>query len=164
MDLYFLRHGKAEEHRAERADPDRQLVERGSADVKKVAELLRTMGVAFDAIYSSPYLRTTQTAHIIADQLIPSQTVQESPEIQSGHFGMGSLQKLASHHDPDACLLFVGHEPDLSLLIERLCGAVCDMKPGSLACITATRPEPHQGVLRWLLSPKILHQNSPQSK
>jgi len=160
MDLYFLRHGKAEEPAADRADHERRLVGRGVADATLLAELLVTAGITFDAVYTSPYPRAAETARIVATSLALTDKLFERPELASGRFGMGGLQTLVSAHRSNSSLLFVGHEPDLSYTIEQLCGAVCEMKTASLACVTTARPEPNQGVLRWLLPPKILRPTS----
>ncbi len=156
MHLYFLRHGKAEEHAADRPDHDRHLVERGVADAKIIADLLKMIAVVPDAVYTSPYPRAQETARIVAETLNVPRALSERAELEAGRFNMGGLQKLVSTHKKDAVLLFTGHEPDLSEIIHLLCGAQCEMKTASLACIGADRAEPGHGVLHWLLAPKLL--------
>lgn len=156
MDLYFLRHGKAEERAYGKEDFERRLVERGVADVTLVAQRLKSAAISFDAVYTSPYPRAHETAKIVATTLNLTSHLTVRTEIRSGWFRIGELQALTSAHSSRESILFVGHEPDLSTIIEQLCGARCDMKTSSLACISVARPEPGYGVLQWLLSPRIL--------
>ena len=160
MQLYFLRHGKAEEHTSEKADRGRHLVTRGADDAERIAGLLKSQAVSFDHIFTSPYPRAHETARIVAETLAVPHLLMERTEMEAGRFGMGSLQKLTTGQKADASLLFVGHEPDLSETIAMLCGAACEMKTASLARISAARVEPHGGVLHWLITPKLL-QPSP---
>ena len=157
MHFYFLRHGKAEEHTTDKPDRERHLVERGASDAEAVARLLKTLGVQPTAIYTSPYPRAAETARIVAETLGCPQLLIQRTELEAGHLSMGSLQKLASGQPSTAVLMIVGHEPDLSDLIQALCGAACEMKTAATAHVTADRVEPKHGVLHWLLPPKLLH-------
>ena len=156
MHLYLLRHGKAEERSPDHTDPSRRLTLRGEDDIANLARLLAALEVRPDAIFTSPYVRTLQTAQIMADGLQLTDALSVEPTLASGHFDIDGLQELAEANGGKAHLMFVGHEPDLSELVGQLCGAVCEMKPGGLAYITADRIEPGYGVLRWLLPPKLL--------
>ncbi len=156
MRLYFLRHGKAEEYTGSKPDRERKLVQRGIADASALAARLKSLETRFDAIYASPYPRAFETAEIIAKGLDLSSCLKEAPELASAKFGMGDLQTLCAAHHANAALLFVGHEPDLSEIIERLTGGVCEMKTACLAYVEADRVEPNRGVLQWLLPPKLL--------
>jgi phosphohistidine phosphatase len=160
MQLYFLRHGKAEEHMSGTPDRERHLVVRGADDAECIAGLLRSLAVPFDHIFTSPYPRAQETARIVAETLAVPHLLVERMEMESGRFGMGSLQKLTTGQKANASLLFVGHEPDLSQTIEMLCGAACEMKTASLAHLSADRVEPGGGILHWLVTPKLL-QMSP---
>ena len=162
MHLYFLRHGKAEEHTTGKADSSRHLIERGFADAGLVASLLKSAAIAFDAIYSSPYPRASETALVVAQRLQAEGVYSERMELEAGRFGIGSLQMLTRNHKANAHLLFVGHEPDISQTIQLLCGAECEMKTAGLAYISLDRVEPQRGILHWLLTPKLLQQEITQ--
>ena len=161
MHLYFLRHGKAEEHAPDLPDRDRHLIARGATDARRVAELLQALGVVPEAVYTSPYPRALETARIVAETLNVSRALTERTELEAGRFNMGGLQKLVSAHKTGAILLFVGHEPDLSQIVGLLCGARCELKTAGLAHIVADRAEPGHGELHWLLTPKLLHPAAP---
>ncbi len=156
MHLYFLRHGKAEEYTVSKSDRERRLTQRGVEDAAALAAKLQALNVSFTAIYTSPYPRAAETAAIVAEGLGLSARLKATEELASGHFGMGDLQTLTAGHGANASLLFVGHEPDLSEVVERLTGGVCEMKTACLAYVEADRAEPGRGVLQWLLPPKLL--------
>jgi len=162
MNLYFLRHGKAEEHSNAKADRSRHLIERGFADARLIAGFLKNSEITFDAIYTSPYPRASETARVVAQALEAESVFFERPELEAGSFEIDGLQTLTCKHKTNAHLLFVGHEPDLSEVIQLLCGAECDMKTAGLAYISLDRVEPSRGVLHWLLSPKLIQMEIKQ--
>jgi broad specificity phosphatase PhoE len=64
--VYFLRHGQTTLNRTlVHQYPDTPLSPEGKGQVRKTAEMLRT--VHFDVILTSPYLRTQQTASLVAE-------------------------------------------------------------------------------------------------
>lgn len=162
MHLYFLRHGKAEEHTTAKADSSRHLIERGLTDAGLMAGLLKRATIAFDAIYTSPYPRASETARVVAHSLEAEGIYSERMELEAGRFGIDSLQTLTRKHKANAHLLFVGHEPDLSQTIQLLCGAECEMKTAGLAYISLDRVEPQRGILHWLLTPRLIQQEIMQ--
>ena len=69
MELYLMRHGIAEEASRTGKDRDRALTEEGIERTRATGKALVQVGVKFDLILSSPYLRAWQTAEIIAHEL-----------------------------------------------------------------------------------------------
>src|SRR5947209_7782988 len=70
-ELYILRHGIAAEPDRSKypRDADRPLTAEGKRKTAKVAKALDALGLSFDAVLSSPYLRARQTAEIVVSQL-----------------------------------------------------------------------------------------------
>ena len=155
MHLYFLRHGVAEDAAPGQSDASRKLTESGRVKMRKEAEFLARLDLKLDAVYSSPYPRASETAGIV-QEIAQFPDVLEDKRLASGVFGLGELQAIAAGKPFESRLLFVGHEPDLSGLIQILCGATIDMKKGALACLEVSRLESHGGVLRWLLPPAVM--------
>ena len=62
MQLYFLRHGMAEEPPDGQRDSQRKLTAEGEADIRVLAALLLSIKVDPEAIVSSPLLRARRTA------------------------------------------------------------------------------------------------------
>lgn len=152
LELYFLRHGKAEDG-VGTADRERRLTEEGVHEMQEEARGIAHLGLKFEVIFSSPYPRALETARIVAKELDRSaETMHVVPQLASGRFGLGALQELLASKPPKSAL-FVGHNPDLSLVIQSLCGGVVEMKKGGLACVETEQVEPDQGVLLFLLTP-----------
>lgn len=107
-------------------------------------------------ILTSPLPRAHETAEIVAKALrFEHMKVEE--RLASGVFSPGQLQTLLEHHANSDRILLVGHEPGLSITVGWLIGgANVEMKKGGLAYVTAERIEPGEGVLRWLLTPRLL--------
>ena len=150
MRLYFLRHGVAEDAAPGQSDASRKLTDAGRAKMRREAAYLAGLNLKLDAVFSSPYPRALETAQIVQDICRFSPVIQDS-RIASGAFGLGALQAILSENPALSSVLFVGHEPDLSVIVRRLCGGVIDMKKGGLAYVQADSPEPDRGVLCWLL-------------
>ena len=158
MHLFFLRHGKAEDWHPGITDADRCLTPEGIAEMRREATALAALNLRLDLIYTSPYPRALETARIVAEaiSLSPDQ-FHIVPEMQAGGFRMGLLQRLTAKLPASARVLFVGHEPDLSTTAGQLIGgAQIELKKGGLIYIELIRPQPGDGILRWLLSPRHL--------
>ena len=158
MHLFFLRHGKAEDVYAGITDADRRLTDEGTSEMRAEAQAIAAMNPRFDLICTSPYPRALETAQIVAEAIrLPADQLHVVPEMASGYFRMGVLQSLTRSLSPNARVLFVGHEPDLGSVAGQLVGgAQIELKKGGLIYVEAIRPQPGDGVLRWLLSPRHL--------
>src|SRR6185369_403812 len=68
MNLYLFRHGIAVDRGLPGYEDDSQrpLTPKGAARIYRIAQATKRLGVKFDLILSSPYLRTQQTAQIMA--------------------------------------------------------------------------------------------------
>ena len=155
MRLYFLRHGIAEDAAPGQTDASRKLTDNGRAKMRQQAEYLRGLNLKLDAVFSSPYPRAFETAQIV-QQVCAFPDVIEDRRISSGTFGLGVVQAILAENPTLSNVLFVGHEPDLSGIVEHLCGEMIDMKKGSLAYLQTHVPEPDQAVLCWLLAPAAM--------
>ena len=117
MELYFLRHGIA----APRADwqgddSQRPLTVQGREEVVRMAGFLARLAPALDAIVTSPYLRATETAEIVAQHLNLQDKVVADERLEPG-FDAGRLGKLLKKFPEAKALLLVGHEPDFTTTI-----------------------------------------------
>ncbi|WP_259730879.1 histidine phosphatase family protein [Synechococcus sp. CS-1325] len=129
VELLLLRHGIAQERSLAAAqglpERERPLTAKGRQRTAAVVERLVDLQLDCDWILSSPLPRALQTAEIaLAGGLAPRMLLADelAPEADP-------LALLASWLGPSAPepgwkrLCLVGHEPDLSLLAGRLCGA-----------------------------------------
>ena len=67
MNLYIMRHGRAEPH--VKPDSLRALVAEGVLETQQVAAKLQAPSIRIDTIVTSPYPRAQQTARIVKDTL-----------------------------------------------------------------------------------------------
>jgi phosphohistidine phosphatase len=157
MHLYFLRHGKAEERRPDLTEYDRHLTPEGIEEMQAEARAMAALSLRFDALFSSPLPRALETARIVQTALgLPDSLLAIEPRIAEA-FLFGDLQSLLFACPANSRILLVGHEPYFSMLVgELIGGAEIALKKGGLAYVEANRLEPGQGVLHWLLTPKLL--------
>jgi len=128
----------------------------------RAAQGMRNLGLDFDAILSSPYLRALQTAEVVvqiyklkADTIYPTNNLLPPASIKK------LLNEVHSRFPKSKSILLVGHEPHLTEMISDL--LMCDnpleidLKKGGLCCLSI--PEPLGKactVFNWLLTPTQL--------
>lgn len=153
MKLYFFRHGEAEPHEL-REDFDRELTAVGRAETRHAAQVLAALKINPARIYSSPRIRARQTAEIIAAQLDKKIETNDKCDL---NFNVHAVHDLLEGLGADDDILFVGHEPSLSLTVGALTGATVAMKKGGCARVDLYPGTPLRGTLIWLLTPKIFN-------
>ena len=160
MDLFILRHGKAEKSSDGTADADRALTRKGKEGVKKVAQWMKGNKTRFDAIATSPLKRAQGTAKIVAAVLDQKDRLIVWDELAPG----GDLDTVCYHasgYGEHATVLVIGHEPGLSMLVSKIIG---DTSNGSIGFAKAglakiqnyTYTKRPLGDLQWMLTPKHL--------
>ena len=159
MEIYILRHGIAVARGTPgyKKDGDRPLTEDGVEKTHQVVAAMLAMGLKFDLILSSPYLRAAQTADIVARELDEEVTFTDFLLPDSNPL---KLIREINDHKPQRVLL-VGHEPDLTRLISLLISggsdAAIELKKGGLSKLTTEKLTFGQcATLHWLLTPKQL--------
>lgn len=159
MKLYFFRHGIAEDGH-ELGDHDRKLTLRGRQRVERAAAVIAAMGVRPSRIFSSPRVRAQQTAEIVADVLRREVEIDEA--VNFG-FSLQSVRVLTNGLRDDAEVMFVGHEPSLSMTLKALTGGEIIMKKGGLARVDIVSRDPLHGELVWLIAPRVFEALSGSS-
>jgi phosphohistidine phosphatase len=153
MQLYFVRHGIAEDFAEGKTDAQRALTREGIARTKMTAHALHQAGVKPRRLYSSPLLRAQETAQIIAEEIGVKVVVRKA--LAPG-FDVEAVTNLIAGLKPEDRVMFVGHEPDLSSVISRIIGGgEIIMKKGSVARVDVVMREPLHGALIWLLPTKL---------
>ncbi|MDX2140010.1 MAG: phosphohistidine phosphatase SixA [Chloroflexota bacterium] len=157
MQLYFVRHGIAEDATETMTDAERQLTREGIHRTKTTARALMEASVKPRRLFTSPLARAHQTAEIIAQILDTKVTVRKA---LSPGFRTEDVARLIGNLRSDDRIMFVGHEPDLSTIISQLIGGgEVIMKKGSVARVDVGMIEegqPLRGALIWLLPPRLL--------
>ena len=121
MELYLIRHGIAVDRKPDINDEERELTAQGREKTRKVAKRLYNLGLRFDLILTSPYVRSRQTAEILhqcglSSQIESSSYLAPLGNIQDWLSWLEQKQMLAT----DTRLAMVGHEPDLGQWAELL--------------------------------------------
>jgi phosphohistidine phosphatase len=156
MHLFLLRHGKAENSNPG-GDGSRALVEKGREQARRAGCLLKTADLLPDIVLTSPLVRARQTA----DEFCQAGGISE-PVVQTWlASGMGpetALAELAAFREFPRVAI-VGHEPDLSKLIEWLLGCSTgsiEIRKGTIAGIEIAPPA-RRGQLIFLIPPKLAY-------
>ena len=155
--VHLLRHAHAGNAFEWIGDDDlRPLTDKGRKQSQRLGEFLAAHGVRPDVIVSSPLVRAQQTAEIVAGVL--DMTIKTDKRLGgSGGFGKHELWALLDETGARE-VMFVGHDPDLSLLLAYLIdGAGISMKKGALATVDLhTKLGDGEAELRWLVPPDLL--------
>jgi phosphohistidine phosphatase len=119
--LLLLRHGKSSWKDPTLADHDRPLKKRGRRDAPRMGMLVADLGLVPDVIVTSSAERALRTAELVAEA--------------AGFEGEMIVTEALYHADPDdymsalraygrdaACVMLVGHNPGLEMLLEELTG------------------------------------------
>ena len=157
-ELYLIRHAVAEE-RGESwpDDAKRPLSDDGTARMRKAARGLVKMGVTFDVVLTSPYVRTRQTAEIVATAYDERPPIVAIESLAPG----GSVQSVLSDLERQtrrSRIAIVGHEPNIGELAARLAGSrnPIEFKKGAVCRIDVKTFPAGPGRLRWFVTTKIL--------
>jgi len=162
MNLYVIRHAIAvDEGTSEyESDSERPLTDKGRKKMRQIAKALRNLGVEFDLILSSPYVRARETAEILADVF----KMKKKLDFSDNLIPLGNPELLITEVNekyPVNSLAVVGHEPHLSTLMGLLVAenAKIDvtLKKGAVCYLSADDlHQEHRATLEWLLTPRIL--------
>ena len=167
MELYFLRHGIAADRSEGGAshDSERALTPAGIKQMKEIAKGMKRLGISFDHVLSSPYLRARQTAEIVAEGVGFKGKIALS-EILTPTADFKDFVGLLKNFESDENLLLVGHQPGLGSFISGLISGtdhiLIDLKKGGLCRVdTSELGMAALAELEWLLGPEQLCLNNP---
>ena len=140
-------------------DSERQLTLKGKRQLWQTAAAMKTMGLRFDLILSSPYLRAKQTAEIIAESLKLKKQLGFANALAPDGSPKNLIGQLNELKPAPENVLLVGHEPYLSCLISLLTTGGTDLmmdfkKSGLCKLETETLSHDRCATLVWLLTPK----------
>ena len=165
MKLYFLRHAIAVTRgtRGYADDSKRPLTPVGKNKMQHIARTIETLGLSFDLILSSPYVRALETAEIVADVFkIKKNEIKSTPCLIPGSSFKELTFEINTQSKKYRNILLVGHEPLLSECISLfLTGeqtVSIDFKKGGLCQISLDPPcQAGSATLNWLLTPSQLN-------
>ena len=160
MELYVLRHAIAVPRETEgfRRDSDRPLTAAGSRKLRRVVRGMKALGLFFDRILTSPYLRARQTAEIVANEMGAEKKLEQTSHLAPDGDPRALIRLVNSRCAAGGSVLLVGHEPYLSELISVLVSGntrtAITMKKAGLCKLFAEKLG-YGGCasLEWLLAP-----------
>ena len=163
MNLYIIRHAIAVDEGTPgyELDSERPLTDKGRKKMRQIARGLRNLGVEFDLILTSPYVRAQQTAEILADVFKMKRKIVCSDgliPLENPERLVGEINEKYS----ESSIALVGHEPHLSGLVAFLTAEQgkldITLKKGGVCYLTADdlHHHDHRATLEWLLTPGIL--------
>jgi phosphohistidine phosphatase len=163
MELYILRHAIAVQRGTAGYDQDseRPLTPKGAKKIRSIAKGMRALGIDFDLILSSPFLRAKETADIVANTFKSQKKLRFSGTLAVGGKPAELIDELNDKHNSLESVMLVGHEPYLSELISVLISGdsrvKMTMKKGGLCKLNAASLHfGHCATLEWLIAPRHL--------
>jgi phosphohistidine phosphatase len=159
MEIWILRHAKAEEGGPDTPDEERALTPAARKRMRAAARAIAHREPKFDAILTSPFVRARQTAEPVAQALGQREDLIETDALSPGSDPKEILRQIEKRRL--GRVLVVGHMPHLGSLLGYLLtgrsNTIIEIKKGALARIefdgeTAKPP----GSLTLLLSSKAL--------
>ncbi len=140
MQLIVVRHGEAVDQGVGMSDGERWLTGRGRRTTREVAAALPPEHHPYE-LWTSPLVRATQTAEIIASVLRLDDRVCVLRALATGD--VSAIREAIDGYAGPGPLMLVGHEPTLSALTRQLLGPGARW-PGydkSAACAMTLGPE-----------------------
>jgi len=154
--VYFMRHGDAGDKRMwQGLDAERPLSELGVERTTAAAEHFARTGFRPTKILTSPLARALQTADIVAG-VLDAQNLIEVDERLGPDFDIRAFRRILKENVKQERLLFVGHEPSFSTVIEEVMGGgSIILRKGGVARLDLDEMTPPRGRLAWLDSPSL---------
>ncbi len=155
MNLFLIRHAKAESPSGKKSDSERVLSPEGIQILKNSISVWQKFVDKIDFIFSSPVLRSVQTAQYIKSGFqFPNDIIIEN----SLKPGMGSSEiVLILKTYKSENLFLIGHQPDISYAISEFTGCTnleIEFKPASIVKINFEgKPAVGKGQLDFLIPP-----------
>lgn len=154
MQIYFLRHGDAEDQQPGETDAERDLTDLGRRQANAWAKWFIAHDIQPGALMVSPLNRAVQMAEPTAAALDLELKIDD--RLSGGHLSRDSLDGLiADAGDPDIIML-VGHEPDFSEVIGKLTGGNVHQATGACSMVQTDRVTSGDGSLEFLIPPDLL--------
>jgi phosphohistidine phosphatase len=168
MELYFLRHGRSvPRSQWDGDDATRPLTDEGVSALAHGAWTLARLGVAPDALVTSPLERAQRTAEIVAPALGLEGMLSTSNSLGRG-FGMKDLRSLLRKHPRARSIMLVGHNPEFTAVIHKLTGAHVVLSKGGVARVHLSARRSRSAELVWLLQAgelvRLAQSHSPSSE
>jgi phosphohistidine phosphatase len=156
-----MRHGPAEDHSKSGLDQDRALTASGRDRVRTVTQLLMREHEMPTRILSSPLVRAQETADIVA--ATAGLPVETRTELSPSGRATELIDQL--RETPSGSPILIGHEPDLSTLIELLLRAPMPLPMDKAMVVALELVDIPPATVRFIVDPwptEIVHDARPR--
>jgi len=158
MQIYLLRHAKAEHSHSGAADHERRLTAEGRHQLTPVIHAVKTAQMSPDVVLSSPYKRAMQTAELAAERLGYRSPILTANALTPDGDPESVWAEIRLHREANQILL-ASHEPLMSATLAYLLGCphlAVEFPTATVARVDVSGlgPAP-RGVLRWMITPKL---------
>jgi len=137
-------------------DKDRPLTPAGEESFRQTARMLARVTRKPQAILTSPFLRSQQTAALAAQAWGHLRPV-VVPALVKGDWS--AICRTLATYDSEVTVALVGHENWLSTVTARFLASrshrAFDYRKGGVALIEAEHPKTYQGTLLWFIPPRV---------
>ena len=153
MRVYLVQHGQA---KSEEEDPQRRLTDKGIGEVEKVADFLRSLKFAVDAVWHSGKARAQQTGELLAKAIGALDRIVQ-------HEGLGPKDQVTATKEAlqqtSGDVMIVGHLPFLGKLVALLvtgseANEIVEFQFGGVVCIE--RRDRGKWKIAWMITPALL--------
>lgn len=161
MNLFLLRHGIAVDRGLPGYEDDSQrpLTPKGAARIHRIAKAAKGLGLTFDLILSSPYLRAQQTAQVVASFYKIEDRLRLTENLTPATPPSALIGEIYETYAEALSILLVGHEPSMSTLASVLLtgdeNLMMTLKKGGLCKLSVDELLYGRcATLEWLMTPK----------
>ncbi|MCX8058923.1 MAG: phosphohistidine phosphatase SixA [Spirochaetes bacterium] len=161
MEIYLIRHAIAENAAEGKKDEERNIIDKGFKETKKISKILKNLKAKPDFIISSPLTRAVQTADIIAKKFKYKKKIILAKELLPESKPSDIMELVKSKIDSKTKRIFIiGHMPLLGNFISFLLGVknyTFDIEKSGVYIIDLNIDENNQveGKLKGYLIPSI---------
>lgn len=156
MHLLLMRHGEAVDTHHAPTDDERWLTDRGRRMVTSIGELLGRMDLRYRSVYTSPLVRSVQTAEILTackPGFDGPVRVHRALSIDEGTTAQ-ALQPI-EEADDDEAILMVSHMPKVGVLAAHV-GRLAHAPSFATGSVCMLDVKDGVGRIRWMLDPSTL--------
>ncbi len=157
MEIYFVRHGEAQDKVGGMKDEDRPLTSFGAATIAHLGRSLKGIIKRFDLILTSPFLRARQSADILGNIFGNKGEISVSNSLIAGsppNELLNEIKKSDASH-----ILIIGHQPYLGSYINFFTGTKEDdmsIRTATCALVETCELKKDKGKLLWIKEPADL--------
>ncbi len=119
MKIFIIRHGNASPVSENYNEENRPLTEKGELEAKKLGQYYLKLGIKFDVIWSSPFVRAIQTKDNIFCSInyINYKVVDELKPWENSDY---ILRLIRSEYKETKILGIVGHQPQIGKILSKM--------------------------------------------